>query len=141
MSRRPPRSKLTYTLFPYTTLFRSTVAGDNEDIDRYFRLASRTNASAARTLLEAYQSGRLQPSSRNDPQDLQRRIFALDLENAEEGQVTAMVRVADALLRQGGQAKEAEGRKWYERAGETGWTTAHLPLVATVRRDPKIDKA
>src|SRR3546814_9986518 len=65
-------------------LLEGTVAGDNEDIDRYFRLASRTNASAARTLLEAYQSGRLQPSSRNAPQDLQRRIFALDLENAEE---------------------------------------------------------
>src|SRR3546814_8022457 len=79
-------------------LLEGTVAGDNEDIDRYFRLASRTNASAARTLLEAYQSGRLQPSSRNAPQDLQRRIFALDLENAEEGQVTAMVRVADAQI-------------------------------------------
>src|SRR3546814_9653160 len=30
MSRRPPRSTRTDTLFPYTTLFRSTPAGDFE---------------------------------------------------------------------------------------------------------------
>src|SRR3546814_20996044 len=29
MIRRPPRSTLTDTLFPYTTLFRSALAGDN----------------------------------------------------------------------------------------------------------------
>src|SRR3546814_11799802 len=58
-----------------------------------------------------------------------------------EGQVTAMVRVADALLRQGGQAKEAEGRKWYERAVEAGSTTARLRLVALLRRDPNIADA
>src|SRR3546814_18525097 len=58
-----------------------------------------------------------------------------------EGQVTAMVRVADALLRQGGQAKEAEGRKWYERAVEAGSTTARLRLVALLRRDPNIANA
>src|SRR3546814_12234727 len=28
MTRRPPRSTRTYTLFPYTTLFRSTKTGD-----------------------------------------------------------------------------------------------------------------
>src|SRR3546814_21144245 len=56
-------------------LLEGTVAGDNEDIDRYFRLASRTNASAARTLLEASHSARLQPSSRNAQQDFQHIIF------------------------------------------------------------------
>src|SRR3546814_12255849 len=72
-------------------LLEGTVAGDNEDIDRYFRLASRTNASAARTLLEAYQSGRLPPSRRNSPQALQRRLFEMGLEYVDEGQVTEMV--------------------------------------------------
>src|SRR3546814_946306 len=32
MTRRPPRSTHTYTLFPYTTLFRS-IAGDAADAD------------------------------------------------------------------------------------------------------------
>src|SRR3546814_10999223 len=31
MIRRPPRSTRTYTLFPYTTLFRSNVPGQDED--------------------------------------------------------------------------------------------------------------
>src|SRR3546814_15925524 len=30
MIRRPPRSTRTYTLFPYTTLFRSRAVGDGE---------------------------------------------------------------------------------------------------------------
>src|SRR3546814_19719137 len=32
MIRRPPRSTRTDTLFPYTTLFRSTVSGHNRDV-------------------------------------------------------------------------------------------------------------
>src|SRR3546814_7920431 len=35
MIRRPPRSTRTYTLFPYTTLFRSTVALATHDV-RFF---------------------------------------------------------------------------------------------------------
>src|SRR3546814_11102180 len=34
MIRRPPRSTRTYTLFPYTTLFRSTRKGDEGGQDR-----------------------------------------------------------------------------------------------------------
>src|SRR3546814_5660792 len=33
MIRRPPRSTRTDTLFPYTTLFRSTVGCDAQDVD------------------------------------------------------------------------------------------------------------
>src|SRR3546814_2710643 len=33
MRRRPPRSKRTDTLFPYTTLFRSVVAGEEYEVD------------------------------------------------------------------------------------------------------------
>src|SRR3546814_14670768 len=33
MIRRPPRSTRTYTLFPYTTLFRSTVVVHNLEFD------------------------------------------------------------------------------------------------------------
>src|SRR3546814_12333704 len=33
MNRRPPRSTLTYTLFPYTTLFRSLFGPGYSDID------------------------------------------------------------------------------------------------------------
>src|SRR3546814_965267 len=36
MIRRPPRSTRTYTLFPYTTLFRSTGYGEDQDqADRF----------------------------------------------------------------------------------------------------------
>src|SRR3546814_3164984 len=34
MIRRPPRSTRTYTLFPYTTLFRSEGSSDGEGADR-----------------------------------------------------------------------------------------------------------
>src|SRR3546814_19296649 len=32
MFRRPPRSTLTYTLLPYTTLFRSGLVGEDEQV-------------------------------------------------------------------------------------------------------------
>src|SRR3546814_9730011 len=40
MIRRPPRSTRTDTLFPYTTLFRSLLAGRaGQDVDRRFAVA------------------------------------------------------------------------------------------------------
>src|SRR3546814_6500590 len=50
MIRRPPRSTRTDTLFPYTTLFRSTGIGDQRDEgDRHhhqrFRLTTENKAS------------------------------------------------------------------------------------------------
>src|SRR3546814_18139033 len=40
MIRRPPRSTLTYTLFPYTTLFRSLVHVDDDGFIRFFAPAA-----------------------------------------------------------------------------------------------------
>src|SRR3546814_15973812 len=41
MMRRPPRSRRTYTLFPYTTLFQSTIRGHiDEQLDHMEREAS-----------------------------------------------------------------------------------------------------
>src|SRR3546814_10095566 len=37
MNRRPPRSTRTYTLFPYTTLFRSLLVGPHQPVDRQQR--------------------------------------------------------------------------------------------------------
>src|SRR3546814_6121286 len=51
MIRRPPRSTRTDTLFPYTTLFRSSIAGPGTDeLDHRSRLEglSRTRAHARR---------------------------------------------------------------------------------------------
>src|SRR3546814_927394 len=41
MSRRPPRSTLTDTLFPYTTLFRSIVVAGNEPESQLLREVNR----------------------------------------------------------------------------------------------------
>src|SRR5687768_17728239 len=72
MSRRPPRS----TLFPYTTLFRSTrvtataeqfrgspddhVAADLDEVERALRSASRRLAAALRTLRSEEHTSELQ---------------------------------------------------------------------------------
>src|SRR3546814_4300699 len=44
MIRRPPRSTRTYTLFPYTTLFRSDLARDTKVTDIPFELWDKTMA-------------------------------------------------------------------------------------------------
>src|SRR3546814_1475520 len=51
MIRRPPRSTRTDTLFPYTTLFRSSSAGSRRPScsTRWRRLAARSCAAATRT--------------------------------------------------------------------------------------------
>src|SRR3546814_20179600 len=51
MIRRPPRSTRTDTLFPYTTLFRSTMAAENEGVhilDRHVELVGDEVAEARR---------------------------------------------------------------------------------------------
>src|SRR3546814_5878775 len=46
MIRRPPRSTRTYTLFPYTTLFRSGNIGDDFGREPRLRLDLRSSAQA-----------------------------------------------------------------------------------------------
>src|SRR3546814_5494251 len=41
MIRRPPRSTRTYTLFPYTTLFRSVPSGDADDLKLWREIGRR----------------------------------------------------------------------------------------------------
>src|SRR3546814_14084962 len=48
MIRRPPRSTRTDTLFPYTTLLRSAIAGELVDqVEQFVRLGRRDVASRA----------------------------------------------------------------------------------------------
>src|SRR3546814_16062702 len=55
MIRRPPRSTRTDTLFPYTTLFRSVLAGagDAHGLARERRLDARQNLAVAADLIDA----------------------------------------------------------------------------------------
>src|SRR3546814_15651325 len=53
MIRRPPRSTRTYTLFPYTTLFRSV---DIDELDQT-RLRMRRLGEAQRTMLDRLSAG------------------------------------------------------------------------------------
>src|SRR3546814_2596697 len=62
MIRRPPRSTLTATLFPYTTLFRSIVARrqiaeciDGDGSARFSRYSSTSHAQFGVMLLDPYQ--------------------------------------------------------------------------------------
>src|SRR2546429_9564735 len=48
MIRRPPRS----TLFPYTTLFRSVLGADGEDVDRLGRAVAQVHAGRIREARE-----------------------------------------------------------------------------------------
>src|SRR3546814_19205092 len=85
MIRRPPRSKRTDTLFPYTTLFRS------DDVDR----AARRAASAERRIRSAHDLHRI---DREHLAGLRREIAhaididrALAVEAADEGPVADRV--------------------------------------------------
>src|SRR3546814_12486039 len=54
MIRRPPRSTRTYTLFPYTTLFRSDLARDTKVTDIPFELWDKTMAINLRAYFAGY---------------------------------------------------------------------------------------
>src|SRR3546814_6615863 len=49
MSRRPPRSTRTYTLFPDTTLFRSSSPGQGQGLDRILGCAGQAGPHPVRT--------------------------------------------------------------------------------------------
>src|SRR3546814_7183590 len=56
MIRRPPRSTRTDTLFPYTTLFRSTATRDRERPRRAARCAGRCRTAPRALLCRAYRA-------------------------------------------------------------------------------------
>src|SRR3546814_6934800 len=81
MLRRPPRSTRTYTLFPYTTLFRSTAAFR---VDRDDLIPASANIQAAfghdRRCFERNRSRALRFSRPEDPGGLEaRQIGGIDL--------------------------------------------------------------
>src|SRR3546814_18369848 len=57
MIRRPPRSTRTYTLFPYTTLFRSVIGGSGGDVIDIAGLLDRDTDFTGITLAEAQNQG------------------------------------------------------------------------------------
>src|SRR3546814_20765023 len=73
--RRPPRSTRTYTLFPYTTLFRSVLA--YPELEGLLRLAG------PQFTLELLLEGRLIDAAEAYAKGLVTRVFAE--ENYEEG--------------------------------------------------------
>src|SRR3546814_14784725 len=80
MIRRPPRSTRTYTLFPYTTLFRSSAAGAG---DRAFlrRAASQAQRGLPGTAAGQRRGHAGTPDPRTDAADaegLARRASAVD---------------------------------------------------------------
>src|SRR3546814_3267108 len=73
MIRRPPRSTLTDTLFPYTTLFRSLLAVTTEGVERQWR-----HVGAAATAFDhAHRAGLLDLVDAHDR--VHRHVEALDL--------------------------------------------------------------
>src|SRR3546814_17206497 len=67
MRRRPPRSTLTYTLFPYTTLFRSDLVAFDVDDGRFKTRAGRAGVedernAAAKAFQHMFGPGRADPA-------------------------------------------------------------------------------
>src|SRR3546814_18439334 len=86
MIRRPPRSTRTYTLFPYTTLFRSGEVLDEEALAARFSV-SRTPVREA--VLQLIQSGLVEKESRRSATvaklDLRRLIHVFETISELEG--------------------------------------------------------
>src|SRR3546814_14855881 len=77
MIRRPPRSTRTDTLFPYTTLFRSTLAKDKEIEDRWRGFARPISSRNLGNLVEDAVIDALIEAVRRAYPDLSHRYYAL----------------------------------------------------------------
>src|SRR5213082_4174357 len=89
MIRRPPRSTLCHTLFPYTTLFRSVRAGERE------RLAGRQ-----RRRRREHRLPRVHPRSEEHTSELQSpdtrsyAVFCLQKKKAHKEEITSRNTIA-----------------------------------------------
>src|SRR3546814_12097434 len=84
MIRRPPRSTRTYTLFPYTTLFRSHLRDRHRDRQFLERRDRRTLRRAARVAVGGLRlHGDLDIADRRG---IERRRDLVDVHRADDGQ-------------------------------------------------------
>src|SRR3546814_13648919 len=93
MSRRPPRSTLTDTLFPYTTLFRA-----DDDVERQVALAEFDDLAVA---AGARRGDRPLNPPRDRPDDLEQRPQRRDADRprADEADLLRKNRIDDGIDR------------------------------------------
>lgn len=117
---------------PAPSLSHATLTAIEGDIQRY-RAGAMHDASHAFAVIAVYESGRVRPHSRRAINDLRQAIYQFELDNARDGRVSSMLRVAEAIAARGNSGDVGAARDWVKRAADTKSLTANLCLISILR--------